>query len=130
MQRAVYATLLRQHRQQAHSKIADVLSDRLNVEPQVLAHHLTEAGRVEAALQYWLQAGQRVAGLSAEREAINLFRRGLAALLTLPESPERNRRELEFQLALQTLLIATEGQGADGVRLLRQRIQELGRATD
>jgi predicted ATPase len=129
VQRAVYATLLRQHRQQAHGRIADLLSDRPNVEPQVLAHHLTEAGRVEAGLQYWLQAGQRVAGRSAEREAINLFRRGLAALLTLPESQERNRCELEFQRALQPLLVATEGQAAAVVRSLRQRIQELDRTT-
>jgi len=129
VQRAVYATLLRQHRQQAHSRIADVLSARSNVDPQVLAHHLTEAGRVEEALPYWMQAGQRVAGRSAEREAINLFRRGLAALLTLPENEERNRRELEFQQALQTPLVATETESADAVRSVRQRIEELDRAT-
>jgi class 3 adenylate cyclase len=129
VQRAVYATLLRQHRQQAHSRIADVLSDRTNAEPQVLAHHLTEAGRVEEALQYWLLAGQRVAGRSAEREAINLFRRGLAALPTLPESEQRNRRELEFQLALQTPLIAIEGENAEAVRSLRLRILELDQGT-
>jgi class 3 adenylate cyclase len=128
VQRAVYATLLRQHRQQAHGRIADVLSARQNFDPQVLAHHLTEAGRVEEALPYWLQAGQRVAGRSAEREAINLFRRGLAALLTLPESEERNRRELEFQQALQTPLVATETNDADIVRSVRNRIKELDRA--
>jgi len=129
VQRAVYATLLRPHRQQAHSRIADVLSARSAVDPQILAHHLTEAGRVEEALPYWLQAGHRVAGRSAEREAVNLFRRGLAALLTLPESDERNRRELEFQQALQTPLVATETEGADVVRSVRQRIEELDRAT-
>ncbi len=128
VQRAVYATLLRQHRQQAHGRIADGLSARSNVDPQVLAHHLTEAGRVEEALPYWMQAGQRVAGRSAEREAINLFRRGLAALLTLPESQERNRRELEFQQALQTPLVAIETEGADSVRSVRLRIEELDRA--
>jgi predicted ATPase len=79
-------------------------------------------------LPYWLQAGQRVAGRSAEREAINLFRRGLAALLTLPESEERNRRELEFQQALQTPLVATETNDADIVRSVRNRIKELDRA--
>jgi class 3 adenylate cyclase len=128
VQRAVYATLLRQHRQQAHGKIADVLSVPLNVEPQVLAHHLTEAGRVEEALPYWLQAGERVAGRSAEREAINLFRRGLAALLTLPESEQRNRHELQFQFAMQTPLIAIEGEDSEAVRLVRRRILELDEA--
>jgi predicted ATPase len=129
VQRAVYATLLRQHRQQAHGRIADLLSARSNVDPQVLAHHLTEAGRVEEALPYWLLAGQRVAGRSAAREAVNLFRRGLAALLTLPESEERNRRELEFQQALQPPLVATETEDADIVQSVRQRIEELDRAT-
>jgi class 3 adenylate cyclase len=127
VQRAVYATLLRQHRQQAHGRIAGVLSTRPNVDPQVLAHHLTEAGRVEEALPFWMQAGHRVAGRSADREAINLFRRGLAALLTLPESEERNRRELEFQQALQTPLAATETESADVVRSVRRRIEELER---
>jgi class 3 adenylate cyclase len=129
VQRAVYATLLRPNRQQAHSKIADVLAGRPNREPQVLAHHLTEAGRIEEALQYWLQAGQRMAGRSAEREAVNLFQRGLAALLTLPEGEQRDRRELAFCRALQTSLIATEGEDADAVRSVRLRIQELDRAT-
>ena len=69
-----------------------------------------------------------MAGRSAEREAINLFRRGLAALLTLPESEERNRRELEFQQALQTPLVATETNDADSVRSVRNRIKELDRA--
>jgi class 3 adenylate cyclase len=129
VQRAVYATLVRPNRQQAHSRIANVLAGRPNIEPQVLAHHLTEAGRIEEALQYWLQAGQRMAGRSAEREAVNLFRRGLAALLTLPEGEQRDRRELAFRRALQASLIATEGEDADTVRSVRQRIEMLDRAT-
>jgi hypothetical protein len=47
----------------------------------------------------------------------------------LPESPERNRRELEFQRALQPLLVATEGRAAVVVRSLCERIEELDRAT-
>ena len=65
------------------------------------------------AVEHWLQAGQHLAGRSAEREAINLFRRGLLALLTLPESQERDRRELELQMALGMSLAATEGYGTD-----------------
>ena len=122
-----YSTLLRNHRQQAHGRIADVLSARSDIAPQVLAHHLTEAGRMQEAVEYWLQAGQRVAGRSAEREAISLFRRGLSVLLTLPESEERDRRELEFQMALGMPLVATEGYGTDVVMSVYERVQELGR---
>jgi class 3 adenylate cyclase/tetratricopeptide (TPR) repeat protein len=127
VQRAVYSTLLRNHRQQAHSRIADALSTRSDVEPQVLAHHLTEAGRVQEAVEHWLQAGQRLAARSAEREAINLFRRGLSALLTLPESQQRDRRELELQMALGMPLAAMEGYGTDVVNSVYERVHELGR---
>jgi len=48
--------------------------------------------------------------------------------LTLPESEERNRRELEFQQALQTPLVAVETNDADIVRSVRNRIKELDRA--
>ena len=126
VQRAVYSTLLRNHRQQAHGRIADALWARSDVEPQAMAHHLTEAGRIQEAIEHWLQAGQHLAEKSAEREAINLYRRGLLALQTLPESQERDRRELELQMALGTSLVATEGYGTDAVSTVYERVQELG----
>ena len=92
-----------------------------------MAHHLTEAGRIQEAIEHWLQAGQHLAEKSAEREAINLYRRGLLALLTLPESQERDRRELELQMALGMSLVATEGYGTDAVSTVYERVQELGR---
>jgi predicted ATPase len=125
VQRAVYSTLLRTHRQRFHGLVADALSAQADAAPQTLAHHLTEAGRMEEAVEHWLHAGQRLAGRSAEREAISLYRRGLAALLTLPESPERDRRELQFQMALGMPLAATEGDGTDVVRAVYARVQEL-----
>ena len=126
VQRAVYSTLLRNHRQQAHGRIADALWARSDVEPQAMAHHLTEAGRIQEAIEHWLQAGQHLAEKSAEREAINLYRRGLLALRTLPESQERDRRELELQMALGMSLVATEGYGTDAVSTVYERVQELG----
>lgn len=100
VQEAAYSMLLRAHRRRVHSRIADVFSTREDGAPQVHAHHLTEAGRRREAVDRWFEAGQRVAGRSAEREAINLYRRGLSLLLTLPTGRERDRREIEFQLAL------------------------------
>ena len=81
---------------------------------------------MQEAVEHWLQAGQRLAERSAEREAINLFRRGLAALLTLPESQQRDRRELELQMALGMPLAATEGYGTDVVNSVYERVHELG----
>jgi class 3 adenylate cyclase/tetratricopeptide (TPR) repeat protein len=127
VQEAAYSTLLRADRQRAHSRVADILAAREDATPQLLAHHLTEAGRTREAIDRWFEAGQRVAGRSAEREAVSLYRRGLSLLLTLPPSEERDRREFEFQMALGMPLVATEGYHTDLVMSVYQRAQELGK---
>ncbi len=61
---AAYATLLRSRRQELHARIAKVLEDRfpetVEMHPEILAHHWSEAGLVEKAAFYagrtWLHA--------------------------------------------------------------------------
>ena len=59
--------------------------------PELLAHHLTEAGEAGRAVRYWLEAGRRSAERSADREAVSHLRRGLEVLAGLPASAERDR---------------------------------------
>jgi len=58
-------TLLRRARQQLHAHIAQVLTaqfpESAESQPEVLAHHYTEAQLPEPALPYWQRAGQRAA---------------------------------------------------------------------
>ena len=62
---------------------------------------LWEAARDYArASDAFLQAARNAAQINAHREAVQLAERGLAALLKLPETPERNGRELGLQLTL------------------------------
>jgi predicted ATPase len=116
VQDASYASLLRSRRQQLHSQIARALEERFSdivaTEPETLAHHYTEAGITNAALSYWLKAGQRATGHTAYRESVRHLERGLAIINTLPESADRDRRELSFQIALGTPLIALGGWAA------------------
>jgi predicted ATPase len=49
---------------------------------------------------------------SANREAIRHLTRGLDALKTLPDNPERDRQELAFQIAIGAPLIAVHGYSA------------------
>ena len=126
VQEASYSILLRSPRQQAHSQTADVLSHRPETEPEILAYHLTEAGRTLEAVDHWLVAGQRAAGRSANREAVSLLRRGLRALYMLPESEERDRRELALQMALGMPLVATERYGTNAVGSVYERARVLG----
>lgn len=61
---AAYATLLRSRRQELHARIAQVLEDQfpdtVELHPEILAHHWSQAGLVEKAAFYagrtWLHA--------------------------------------------------------------------------
>ena len=65
IQDAAYQSLLRSTRQQYHQRIAQVLAERFpettETQPELLAHHYTEAGLIAQAVAYWQQAGQRAA---------------------------------------------------------------------
>jgi len=117
VQDAAYASLVRSRRQHLHSKIARALEERfpdiVATEPETLAHHFTEAGLTEPALSYWLKAGQYATARPAYREGVNHIERGLALLTTLPESGDRDRRELAFLIALRAPLIAVTGFAAN-----------------
>ena len=93
IQDAAYQSLLRSTRQQHHQHIAQVLEARFpeicETQPELLAHHYTEAGLEEKAVAYWQQAGQQALQCSANPEAVEHLTKGLELLSTLPESPAR-----------------------------------------
>ena len=74
IQEAAYQSLLRSTRQQYHHHIAQVLAahfpELAATQPELLAHHYTEAGRSAQAIAYWHQAGQRATQRSAHQEAV------------------------------------------------------------
>jgi predicted ATPase len=116
VQDAAYSTLLRSDRRRLHARIAEAVEgrfpDRVAREPELLAHHFAEACQIERAVGYWLKAGERAAQRSANLEAIRHLTQGLEALNTLPESFERDRQELAFQIAIGTPMIAVYGYSA------------------
>src|SRR5262245_1233826 len=119
IQDAAYESLLKSTRQHYHLRIAQVLEaqfpETAEAQPELLAHHCTEAGLIEQAVTYWYKAGQRAIQRSAHVEAINHLRTGLALLQTLPETPDRVRREVDMHIALGASLIATKGYAAPDV---------------
>jgi predicted ATPase len=125
VQDVAYSTLLRAPRQRLHARIAKVLEqlfpERGSIEPELLAHHCTNAGQAETAISYWLKAGRRAAERSADEEAVRHLRRGLEMLMMLPDSTQKDRQELDFQLALGTPLAAQHGYGNPLVGAARDR---------
>ena len=75
IQEAAYQSLLRSTRQQYHQRIAQVVEERfpeiVETQPELLAHHYTEAGLARQAIPYWQRAGQRAIERSAHVEAIS-----------------------------------------------------------
>ena len=63
IQDAAYQSLLRSTRRQHHQRIAQVVEERFpeicETQPELLAHHYTEAGLMPQAVPYWQRAGQR-----------------------------------------------------------------------
>ena len=95
----------RAHRRRPRSKSSSV------IEPELLAHHYTEAGRIEEAIDYWLKAGQRAMQRSAHVEAERHLRVGLELLAGLPETTARHHREITLQNTLGVCLMPTRGFG-------------------
>jgi predicted ATPase len=126
---AAYQSLLRRTRQQYHQRIAQVLSERfpetVETQPEVLAHHFTEAGLSAQALSYWQRAGERATQRSAHMEAVNHLTKGLEILRTLPHTPEHTQQELMLQVALGAPLMATKGWAAPEVEQVCGRAREL-----
>jgi predicted ATPase/class 3 adenylate cyclase len=129
VQDTAYESLLRSTRQGYHRRIAEVLSERFpetaEAQPELLAHHYTESDFNEQAVIYWHQAGQRAIQRSAYAEAISYLTKGLNGLMTLPDSEDRARQELNLQMALGPLLRATKGNAAPEAASAYVRAQEL-----
>lgn len=129
IQDVAYQSLLRQTRQQYHRQIAQVLAahfqDIAATQPELLAHHYTEAGMSELAIASWHQAGQRAVGRLANAEAGHHLSRGLMLLKTLPETPERLQQELDMLLVLGPAFIASKGYASPEVQGTYLRAQTL-----
>ncbi len=88
IQDAAYENLLKSRRQFLHRRVGEVLRDQFAVravaEPELLAHHFTQAGSTETAVEWWGKAGQRSLERSALAEATAQLTCALNQIRTLP----------------------------------------------
>jgi hypothetical protein len=137
VQDAAYGTPLREPRRALHARIAETLgrefADIAESQPELLAHHCTEAGLIEKAAGLWGKAGQRSLARSALVEATGQFTRALAQIASLPGTAALRREQIKFQVALANALMHTKGYAAPETkgalkqaRLLIERAEALG----
>jgi len=73
IQDAAYESLLKSRRQTLHRRAAESLrndSERASAEPEVIAHHFTQARLDDLAIEWWGKAGDQALRRSAFQEAI------------------------------------------------------------
>lgn len=100
-------------------------SETTQTQPELVAHHYTEAGFSKEAISYWIRAGQRAVKHSANLEAIQHYSAGLKIVETLPESPERNQQELALLVSSGVPLTATKGFTSPELERVFTRAREL-----
>jgi TOMM system kinase/cyclase fusion protein len=131
IQEAAYQSLLRSTRQQYHQRIAQVVESRFpelcETQPELLAHHYTEADVLGQAIPYWQRAGQRAIERSANVEAISHLNKGLELLATLPDTAEHTQHELTLQTVLGSSLMTIKGFAAPEVERVYTRARALCR---
>jgi class 3 adenylate cyclase/predicted ATPase len=129
VQDAVHDSLLRKARQQLHARIAEALEihspELMDSQPELFAQHYTEARLVEKSFVWWGKAGRRSAARSAMAEAAAQLQKGLDQLELLPDTPERQRQELEILSALGAALFAVKGYAAPETGHVYARAREL-----
>ena len=137
VQDAAYGTLLREHRRALHVRIAETLesqfADIADNQPELLAHHFTEAGLIEKAAGFWGKAGQRSLERSALVEAVEQLTRALAQIAALPATPALRHYQIELHADLIAPLIHVKGHAAletkaavEKARLLIEQADALG----
>ena len=105
-------SLLKRRRQELHDKIAQVIEQHYptieTTEPELLAHHYTEA-KQPRAIQLWQQAGSLALRRMALTEATAHLNKGLGLVAVLPCSADRDSKELSLRTLLGTAWIGLRG---------------------
>jgi class 3 adenylate cyclase/predicted ATPase len=101
VQEAAYENMLKSRRQVLHLRIAETLRNRFQItaeaQPEVVAHHFTQAGLSEAAIEWWVKAGDRALDKSANNEAIAHLEKAISLAEGLADGPAQRLLRLRLQ---------------------------------
>ena len=129
IQETAYQSLLKSTREHYHDQIAQALLDHepdmVEQQPELLAHHYTQAGLPEQAVPYWQRAGRRAVERSAYAEGIAHLTTGLTLLPMLPETTGRAQQELALRTILGPALMTVKGYGDPEVAQTYERARHL-----
>ena len=119
IQDAAYDSLLKSRRQALHRRAAEILRDqpeRAAAEPEVIAHHFTEAGLDDLAIEWWGKAGDQALRRSAFQEAIAHLGKAIAMADKAAggKAAGASGERQQLHVAYGNALIAARGYGRAG----------------
>ncbi|KUJ73472.1 guanylate cyclase [Ruegeria marisrubri] len=124
-----YDSMLKTERQVLHDRAAEALLESQpqleQTQPEILAHHYTMANNAEQAVRHWQSAGRLAVERSATTEAVTHLTTALDMLAGLPQSEERDRREIDIQLLRAGVLRSTVGIAGDATGEAYSRLRQL-----
>ncbi|HJU09893.1 MAG TPA: AAA family ATPase, partial [Candidatus Binataceae bacterium] len=130
---AAYDIMLKSRRKDLHRLIAETINQKFPAlsasEPEILAHHWTEAGETEQAIIAWSRVGKAAEAGNAFVEASQSFQKALDLIKLLPESRERDSRELKLTPSLVSMLSLSLGHGAPETVEAAERFANLAEKT-
>jgi predicted ATPase len=106
---AAYVTMVKSRRRRLHASIAKALVERFPAlaekQPEIVAHHFTEASLASEAVGHWVKAAQLAHARWANREAAGFFEQALRVLATLSETRETLEQAIDLRFELKASLI-------------------------
>ena len=110
---AAYQTILKSRKRDLHRRVAETLElrfpDMARSEPEVIAHHYTQADITERSLHFWRAAAMKASAGLAHAEAAAHIRNAMAIVSAMAEGPSRDEWELTFLTLMGPTHMALEG---------------------
>ena len=132
-QEVAYNSLLMERRRVLHDRagkaIEALYADGLDDHLAELAHHFARSANTDKAVRYLTLAGRQSEQRFAYKESEAQLRKGLELLRMLPDSPERDARELELLAPLVQALWRSGGAEAPETREIVERTAALAEKT-
>jgi class 3 adenylate cyclase/predicted ATPase len=134
VQDAAYENLLKSRRQVLHRRIAETLRARFQTiaeaQPEIVAHHFTQAGLGESAIEWWIKAGERALDRSANNEAIAHLEKAISLAQSLADGPAQRLLRLRLQTTYGHALIHGRGHTHPDSIAAFARARELAAGTE
>jgi class 3 adenylate cyclase/predicted ATPase len=137
IQDAAYDSLLKSRRQGLHRRAAELLRDepeRAGASPEVIAHHFTQAGLADLAIEWWGKAGDQALRRSAFQEAIAHLGKAIAmadkthgAGMSVRDGGANAQagQRLQLQTSYGKAVMLSEGFGSEEAKAAFARAQDL-----